>query len=87
MKTKNLFGEWVEISPKREKKSPLQQLKDSIRYRESETITRTCKNCANHYVKHYHDHRYHKCEIIGHSFGAGTDIRLKMVCDKWECEN
>jgi hypothetical protein len=47
----------------------------------------TCKTCHHAWLKDYHDKRYWKCELRPHTFGAGTDIRLKWdACARYEEE-
>jgi len=45
-----------------------------------------CKNCRYLITVDYHDKRYFKCEWIGLSHSAATDIRLSGICPKFEVE-
>jgi hypothetical protein len=78
---KNLFGEEVEIQDKTN--SPYIKWKRENNYRESRN-DRKCKNCDHLIKKDYHNKTYYKCELLGHSFGPATDIRLKNVCKRHE---
>lgn len=45
----------------------------------------TCKTCKHLYRKEYQAGAYYKCELLGNTNGAGTDIRLKWdACGKYE---
>lgn len=85
MKTKNLFGEMVEIAPKSTPppRSPYQLRKAAIRYRKS-TGDKRCGNCRHHERYEYHNKYYHKCALIGYSNSEATDIRVSSVCDEWQ---
>lgn len=52
-------------------------------YRRSDDPKRRCATCAHHDCFEYHDRYYHKCELVGHSSGAATDVRASAVCDDW----
>ena len=85
-KTLNLFGDMQEIDPVSEPKSKYQRFKSMYHYRESIGAER-CKNCINCIVINYHNKNYYKCEIMGISNSEASDIRIKMICDRWRLKD
>jgi len=84
MKTKNLFGEMVEVDNGKYKNlSKYQIFKQKNNYRKSDSGLK-CKNCNHHHRYEYHNKYYHKCDLLGVSNSEATDIRISFVCDKWE---
>lgn len=81
-KSLNLFGDMQEIDPANEPKSKYQRFKSMYHYRESTGLER-CKTCDLCLLSEYHNKNYYKCELMGSSHSDASDIRLKMVCDKW----
>lgn len=83
---KDLFGN--EMSPELQPtKGLIQKKKAILKYRKATfDFWRTCKTCARLYKRTTGDksvNRY-KCQYIGLSNCATTDIRLSCVCDSWE---
>lgn len=81
----NLFGDEQEYNEKvkfeRRNKSKIQKFKNTHHYEDArEPKYRSCKLCKHRISGHYHNKIYHKCELIGFSYSAATDIRLKKVC-------
>lgn len=82
-KSLNLFGEMQEVDPVSEPKSKYQRFKSMYHYREGVKGYERCLIC-NHCLKmEYHNKNYYKCELMGVSHSEASDIRLKMVCDKF----
>jgi len=84
-KSLNLFGDMQEIDPSNEPKSKYQRFKSMNHYRESDGLER-CTYCDNCIKMEYHNKNYYKCELMGVSHSEASDIRLKMVCDKFILE-
>ena len=85
MKTKNLFGEIVEVDFKKHKNlSQYQLFKQRHNYVKSTFKAISCKTCDHHHRYEYHNKYYHKCELLGISNSEATDIRESCVCNKWE---
>ena len=80
-KSINLFGELQEMDVSAPK-SVYQRFKSMNHYRESTGHSR-CKNCLYLLKMEYHGKNYYKCELMGVSNSEATDIKLKMVCNKW----
>lgn len=47
-----------------------------------------CKNCKHLFANIYNttSGKYYKCELLGRSSSAATDIRLSCVCDLFETD-
>ena len=52
-------------------------------YRPREETMVCCMTCTHSRVVHY-SKTYYKCEFLGDSRSASTDIRAKHVCNHWE---
>ena len=84
MKTLDLFGNEKEaVFVKKKGQSDYQYRKQNLDYRLGDK-NKCCKNCKHLWSFHYHGKNYHKCELIGISQSAATDIRLKNTCKRWE---
>ena len=81
-KSLNLFGDMQEMEPPNEPKSKYQRFKSMNHYQVSDNVE-SCKSCAHCLKMEYHNKNYYKCELMGVSHSEASDIRLKMVCDKW----
>lgn len=58
-------------------------LKGQAGYRNS-TDSRKCDNCLYCNVYRYHGKNYRKCQLIGVSHSAATDIKKSGFCNRWE---
>ena len=87
MTEKNLFGEEQDYSFQTKKlssnESGYQRFKRLNNYRKSEMGGVSCRICKHKQTFDYHGKRYHKCDLIGISNSAATDIRLSYVCNKF----
>lgn len=81
-KQRDLFGNEYDLSDVL-KKGPVQNLKNHLKYRKSESKEKRCKTCLFCYSKQY-SKKYYKCEKIGNSNGPATDIALSYICDLWK---
>jgi len=63
--------------------SPYQKFKIQNNYRRSANKLRRCKTCK-FITFHEYNRKYYKCQLIGESNSAATDIAIGHVCDKWE---
>jgi len=80
--TLDLFGEPYEPIIPRKPTGVYEIFKHKNLYRKSEGYRR-CGNCRNFWETEYHNKRYFKCALMGHSFSANSDIRKSYVCRKW----
>lgn len=47
-----------------------------------------CKTCKHLFHKKYRAGSYYKCQLLGDTNGAGTDVRLKWdACGRYEKES
>lgn len=80
----DLFGGDTPVFTKEQvgRESKYQRYKRVNKYRRAEGKDR-CGACARHMAFDYHDHTYHKCRNMGHSFGPASDIRLRDICNNF----
>lgn len=82
MKALDLFGDMTETEPNRSDSS-YQRFKIQNHYRDAEDKKVSCKTCNHSRRMNYHNKNYYKCLLIGISHSEATDIKLKMVCNKF----
>jgi hypothetical protein len=67
-KTETFISEWIRVA----------------NYRPSENKVERCKNCIHHQHWQYHTKYLHKCDLLGMSHSAATDIKVNFTCNNYE---
>lgn len=78
----DLFG--IEVDDYQKKPRVLgiyQQFKHDNQYRETKSRTEKCGLCKYCFSRAPHKATYYKCELLGESMSAASDIRLSHVCN------
>lgn len=81
---RSLFGGDEEFQDVKKFISHYQKVKKQMRFRVSDVIGKSCKNCQNLTGVSHGGRAYYKCKLIGNSSSNATDIRLKNLCDEWK---
>jgi hypothetical protein len=79
---KDLFGnECTEKDFEPRPKTMIERGLRRYRYRKRESDEKCCKTCMRHIKR---NDRFYKCELVGCTMSAASDIRAFNVCDAWE---
>lgn len=76
----DLFGQDTIPVEKPKTETKYQRFKRIFNYRKSINYDR-CMECAHCIRKEYSGKYYHKCNMMGDTNGAASDIRRHNVCD------
>ena len=81
----DFWGNEIEI---KDELPPMRKtLKEKFREQNGFLFGKHCRDCKYHHRFDYHNKYYHKCEKLGISNSAATDIKAKeMACNLFEEE-
>jgi len=81
---KNLFGEEIPEYAPAKPKSPIQRYRATVGYRGAGNNLLCCKTCKHLTWGFSGDKKFYKCQLVKITAGAGTDIKLRNICNKFE---
>ena len=82
----DIFGNLIALEDI-ESKMPRETIKSRFRRMNGTDCRHRCGECNHLVVRELNNRRVYKCELIGMSHSASTDIRLSdTACGRWERE-